>query len=65
MPFFHHLTWLYWKCLVSVSSNPKTLSSYRESVLWGYFVNFWVIFGYIWEELFSRKIGKIKRNKKY
>ena len=34
-PFFPRLTWLKWKYLVHVSSNPKTLRSSRESVLWG------------------------------
>ena len=53
--------------LVHVSSNPKTLCSSRESMLWcGVFCefsgDFWV---YLGGDSFSRRIGKIKRNKKY
>ena len=47
------------------------LRQYKNSMLipllhvLGCFINFWLIFGYIWEEiLFSQRIGKIRSKKK-
>ena len=44
MPFSRH-----------ISSNPK-LYAHPMNLCYGVFVNFWVIFGYIWEETVFLKV---------
>ena len=57
----HGLKSVKWKYLVRISSNTKTLHSFHKSIIWGCFMNFWVIFRYIWKEIiFLEGLVKLK-----
>ena len=58
-PFWRRFKPVYWKYLVRVPSDTKTLCSENTNQCFGCFVNFLVIFLYIWEEIvFHKRVVK-------